>query len=162
MDEEEIIFLLYLYYWAKRKNRKRSAKHRHSITDASQSSSGTAASVGDVSPTSSAILSQRTNITDVYTSTLWTSPMCLRIFTLGVSHRMFADCCALLSAVWQYIIDGSWRRNIGRKCLTMSRCLGEAWRLLAYTSLIILRITDAWWRCSGDGQICSLRKHREA
>ena len=43
MDEEDITFVLLLYYWVKTKNRTRRRKHRHIIADASQSSSGTSA-----------------------------------------------------------------------------------------------------------------------
>ena len=47
------------------------------------------------------------------------------------------------------------------KFFSMARCLGEAWRLLAYVP-IIRRATGAWWRCPGDAQVCALREHREA
>ena len=66
------------------------------------------------------------------------SSLCLRHFgpsctSLNV-HR-------LLCAVRRYIADKSCRRNTGRKIQSMhwnffskSRCLGEAWRLLAYVA----------------------------
>ena len=45
------------------------------------------------------------------------------------------------------------------KFFSMSRCLGEAWRLLAY---VADHSPNHWWRCPGDAQICASREHREA
>ena len=87
--------------------------------------------------------------------------MCCRcvwdIFNLGVSRRKFADCCALLGAVRQYIADGSWRRNVPNfnACIgfLMPRCLGEAWRLRGERSFAELL------EGGGDAQMCV---HRES
>ena len=56
----------------------------------------------------------------IFTRACWEHRRCVcHIFNLDVPHRMFADCCALLGAVRRYIADGSWRRNIRRKCHAM-------------------------------------------
>ena len=74
----------------------------------------------------------------------------------------------LLGAVQRYIADGIWRRNIGRKfeCMhwNFSRCPDALAKHGDYsrTSPIIRRTSGAWWRCSGDAQICASREHREA
>ena len=116
-------------------NRTRRRKHRHSIADASQSCSGTLASIGDGSPKPSTTLSHRIHIADVYTSMLGASPMCrwciCDIFNLRVPQRIFADYCALIGAPLRYISDGSWRQNMD---FSMSWCLSKAWRLLSHVA----------------------------
>ena len=120
----------------------------------------------------SAIVSHQICIADVYTSIADVSPVYRRCVA-DVSGTFQPWCTSpnvrrLLGAARQNIADSIWRRNIGREFQYMhwncSRCPDALAKHGAYscTSPIICRTTGAWWRCSGDAQICASREHREA
>ena len=112
----------------------------------------------------SAIFSHQLYSAYVYTSMARTCAW--DIFNLGVSRRMFADCCAFLGAVRRYIADDSWRRNIEIKFQCMHLhfylCPDALAKYDDYsrTSPVIRPTTHARWLCPGDAQIWTSRKYR--
>ena len=90
-------------------------KHRHSIVDALQSSSGTS-TVDHPNYTRYYHIEYRPT-SPMVTRTCGEHSRCVwDILNLGVSHRMFADCCALFG--YRPIAD-SWRRNKRRTFQSM-------------------------------------------
>ena len=87
----------------------------------------------------SAILLHRICIADAYTSIADFLLMCRRcvwdIFGLGVHRRMFADCSPLFGDISSMVFDVEKSGENFNACIEIflnARCLGEAWRLLAY------------------------------
>ena len=85
----------------------------------------------------SAILSHRIYIADVYTSIADVSPMCLRcvwyIFNLGVHHRMFADCSALLGDISLMVFGVETSGENSNACIEIFLYVTMPWRSMVMT-----------------------------
>ena len=127
MGDNLITFVLLACYWMQMENR---LKHRHSIADASQCSPG-------------------------YYNTEYTSPMRLGHFKPWCTSPNVV-CCSATYRRW--FLATKHRKIIPMHALqffSIPRCLGEAWRLLAYVAdhspNYCWRMVALPWRCQNWG-----------